>query len=517
MNNEVVIPWLDIGVKYAVLMFSAYYLFMRCINDKLDKKKTAIVMFFSVAISVSFIWIRAIISPMQHPLMLVYLTLTNCFLYRNEISHEEKPQGRLQLSNIVVLSLLCFSYCEALFMIIGFTFSALLSVTYYEFRPVNSNSIWDFLNDIPVHIASYVVSIFMVWMMTYLSARIRRFRRGLIDIVAHKTANTVIMVAMLLLTVVMAFGGTGIDTPYTVVRALLFVPTMAFCVVMIICTRREIMVDYISQIRERNMLLLEGSLVEKEKKIAELELDNERLAGIIRRDSELLRVMSDGLKSGSDSAQVFQAAETIEKLYTGRCDAVASLESHGRQVEGTGESTIDAILHYMACIAEDKGIEFEVDVQTDMKKLLGGEINRREFNTILADLTQNAIISAGTMKDRRVEVILLRYEDHFCLEVLDSGERFDVGVLKNMGKKPVTTHQGEGGSGIGLMTLFKILKNTGASFAIEEFSCGEKYNKAVSVTFDGAGKYRIITDRAEELKQALRSQRFEIKNREKTL
>ena len=99
--------------------------------------------------------------------------------------------------------------------------------------------------------------------------------------------------------------------------------------------------------------------------------------------------------------------------------------------------------------------------------------------------------------------------------ILKAAENFgvDVGVLKNMGKKRITTHSGEGGSGIGMMTLFNILRETGASFAIEEFAEGAKYHKAVSVTFDGARKFRIITDRAEELKQALRSDRFAIEKR----
>ena len=104
---------------------------------------------------------------------------------------------------------------------------------------------------------------------------------------------------------------------------------------------------------------------------------------------------------------------------------------------------------------------------------------------------------------------------HFS--VSHSGERFDVGVLKNMGKRRITTHSGDGGSGIGMMTLFQILLETGASFTIDEFADSEKYHKAVIVSFDGAGRFRIITDRADELRQVLKNERFTIESKQKTV
>ncbi len=517
MNKEVVLPWLDLGIKYAVLMFSNYYLFMRCVSEKRDNKKIVYALFFSAAMGISLIWLRNKIDPMHLPLMLVYTTVTNCLLYRNEISgepHGESRQGRLKLSDIVVLSLLCFAFCEALFMLVGFVASVLLSIFYYNLMPESHNSVWDFLNDTPVHVASYIVMITLVWVVTYLSARVRRLRRGLLSIVERRRSGTVIMVALLMLMVVMSFGSRGAtDTSSSEAKTALLIPAMVFCVAMIVLTQREIKSDHCMKIRERNLLLLEGSLSEKDKEIAGLVKDNENLAGIIRRDSELLATLSDGLKKGADSDEITREAETVEKLYAGRCEAVSLLENHGRKVTETGVNSVDAILCYMAYLAEGRGIDFEVNVQSDMNGVIGEKINRREFNTILADLTENAIISAGAVKERHVEVMLLRNNENFRLEVLDSGERFDVGVLKNMGKKRITTHSGEGGSGIGMMTLFNILRETGASFAIEEFAEGAKYHKAVSVTFDGARKFRIITDRAEELKQALRSDRFAIEKR----
>ena len=58
MHMEAVIPWLDIGVKYSVLIFGTYYLFMKCVSEKRERKKTAAAIFFSMAMGISLICIH---------------------------------------------------------------------------------------------------------------------------------------------------------------------------------------------------------------------------------------------------------------------------------------------------------------------------------------------------------------------------------------------------------------------------------------------------------------------------
>ena len=92
-------------------------------------------------------------------------------------------------------------------------------------------------------------------------------------------------------------------------------------------------------------------------------------------------------------------------------------------------------------------------------------------------------------------------------------QRFETEVLRYMGRRRITTRTGKGGSGIGLMTLFKIIRNTGASFVLEEFPCSEEtdagYTKAIRIVFDGKSRMELITDRAGECKRVL-SGRFKI-------
>ena len=512
VKNDVIIPWLDFGVKYMVLIFSMYYLFMRCVSEKHDVRKMTAYTFFSVAMGLFLFRFRLALGETYILMMFIYFALTNCLLYRKEIESGYDSDNCIKLRDISLLSLICFAFCEALFLIVGIVSSTMLSVFYYNFVPQGHNSVWDFLNNKPVHTAAYVLMISMVWVTTYLVSSVKRLRQGLMNIVRHSVAGTAAMLAMFLLAVVMTFNSVSIEDDTRILRTILFNFVTLFCVVMVFFTKREIRSDYISQIRKKNLTLMEEILEEKNKEIAKVAKDNEKLAGIIRCDSELLGTVIDGLRTGENSEGMLRAAQTVEEIYSGRCEAVANLESCGISIEKTGVSSVDNVLLYMACKAEKKGVDFSVSTQPEVVKIFDEKIDRRTFNTILADLADNAIISARSVEAKFVEVRLLDIEDKPRLEVLDSGENFKPEVLKNLGRRRITTHANDGGSGIGLMNLFGIMKQTQASFTIEEYPCDGsrgKYTKALSVTFDGAGKYRIISYRADQLKREVKG-RFEI-------
>ena len=78
----------------------------------------------------------------------------------------------------------------------------------------------------------------------------------------------------------------------------------------------------------------------------------------------------------------------------------------------------------------------------------------------------------------------------------DDAPPFDLNVLKLMGKRRVTTRKAEGGTGIGLMAVTAITEKRKASFLFEEHTKGKPF-KRMRITFDGADKKRVITDREE--------------------
>lgn len=517
MNNEVILPWLDVGIKYSVLQYSMYYLFARCAREKPEKSDYAAAGFYSIAMGVSLIWIRPFIKPMHAGLILVFLILTNCLRYRGDAAGSRDDSERMSLPDVTTLSVLCFAFCYAVYFVTGFLGSVVLSIFYDHFVPPERNSVSDFLHDIPLHIAGYAVMIFLYWYISYLAAGMKRFRRGLLTIVKSRSAGVGIMLSALLLVLGTVFSGFGTTDTSLAVKTLMLIPTLVMGVVVVVWIRREISAEYIRQLRKRNADLLIKSHAEKNGIISSLLSDNEGLAAVMRSDNLLLAELDGAFRSHASPEGIARAAESVEKAYADRSRAISALESQGCPGRETGVKTVDAILGYMAGMAKNIGIDFAVDVSANLGGFFSGERERLEFGTMLADLTENAIIATQCAGAEAVGVHISKEEGNCCLEVLDSGDVFAEEVLREMGRKPITTHSGEGGSGIGLMTLCKILHRNGAALTIEEYPAGGKYTKSVRVTFDGSGRMKLITDRFDQwrpLRKPRRFGRFEISRRE---
>ncbi len=508
MQVEVIIPWLDLGLKYTVLMFGMYYLFIKCVSEKRDYSVYFAAGFFSAAMGISMIWIRMPISPLHLPLMLMYLTLTNCLLFRNEPLPDNRQRRKWSLSEIMTLSLLCFTFCQAIFFLTGFIWSVMLSFVYEKLIPVSHHTVNDFLGDVPVHIVVYLLMIASMWFVIRMAANMKRLRKGLMTIVERRSGDIGIMLSVLLLVLGILFCGVGIGREHIILGSILLIPIILFGVIMIFWIKREIMEEYIRQLLERNAEWMIKSLSEKDEVIAGLMADNGRMADIMERDNQLLTILNDSVRSGASPEEIASAAEAIERVYSGRLEAVGAAGVQEAEFNHIGIGSVDAILEYMAKVARGGGIDFSVEVSSEAGALLSDEIDCLEFSTMLADLTENALISARSAGTAAVAVNIVRRGDNCCLEVLDSGEKFDEEVLRHMGKRRITTHSGEGGSGIGMMNLIRILHHNGAGLIIEEFPEGERYTKSVRVIFDGSESMKLITNRFDGAHSRLKHNRF---------
>ena len=504
MTSGIVLPVLDVGIKYTVLIFCSYYVFMRCAIEQSARSGYLKALMAAAVMGFSLIWLRGMLLPFHIVVMLMYLVVTNYFMFRQD------------MNITVVLSALSYGLCEAVFLVVGFLGSVVIVLFYWNDEKGDDNSIYDFLNDIPVHIAVYITMLLVMIGAVFLVMRSKRLCNGLKRIVSLGAGGTGIMIMTTLLMCVMGFELPSDTVILQGLRTVLFICSMVMCILITFWIKKEISSVYLRLLLDHSAALTEGTIAEKDKLIAQLRSDNERLAGIIRSDSAILPEMTDWVRkcaSGvSDDAEITDCAERLERLYGERTWMLSKYESQSRAIAATGVQAVDNVLLYMADRAENSGVDFSVDVEDGISQMFGGAVNSREFNTMLADLAENAIISARQHLPGKVAVKIRNYEGNCCLEVLDSGDEFNEDVLRNMGIKKTTTHQGEGGSGVGLMTLFKIIKHNSASLTIEEYPEGEKYSKAIRIIFDQKSRRRIATYRADELRRTLRLNRFSIES-----
>lgn len=87
-------------------------------------------------------------------------------------------------------------------------------------------------------------------------------------------------------------------------------------------------------------------------------------------------------------------------------------------------------------------------------------------------------------------------------EYQTNGQPFLPEFFQDFGLKAHTTHAGNGGSGIGLMDIWKLKKKYRASLVITEYAPGTySYSKQISLIFDAKKHYIIQTYRKHELGQ----------------
>ncbi len=80
---------------------------------------------------------------------------------------------------------------------------------------------------------------------------------------------------------------------------------------------------------------------------------------------------------------------------------------------------------------------------------------------------------------------------------MNSGEFFNTDILLNFGIKKATTHLHEGGSGIGLITVYEILRKYKASFILDELDNNTLFSKKLSISFNNLNQNFINSDRPE--------------------
>jgi sensor histidine kinase regulating citrate/malate metabolism len=150
---------------------------------------------------------------------------------------------------------------------------------------------------------------------------------------------------------------------------------------------------------------------------------------------------------------------------------------------------------YMLQKARAEKIELDMSLSGSVKYLIGAVIAESDLNTLLADLIDNAIIATKRREKKNILVSVGICDNFYRIDVFDSGEPFTDETILDLGLKRTTTHLNDGGSGIGMMTVFQILRKYGASFEIDDSIGNSLYTKKVSACFDNLGQFRLKTDR----------------------
>ena len=278
-------------------------------------------------------------------------------------------------------------------------------------------------------------------------------------------------------------------------------------IIMFITIQKSLQLYYKQKMLIKDLTETKEELENKKKEIEELEAENIRISKknhtIVHKQKSIEHKLEEMLiKSEISIEEAGEVKERLEKLHT----QIYS-EKENTELDKTGISDIDDMLNYMQSECTKNKIEFTLVIKGNIHYMVNNLISKEDLETLIADHIKDAIIAINHTDNinRSILVKLGNIDGIYSLYIYDSGVEFKKEVLENLGIKPFTTYENEGGTGMGFMNTFDTLRKCKASLIIEEFNepKPDNYTKLIAIKFDNNNKFEIKSYRKIEIKKKI--------------
>lgn len=279
--------------------------------------------------------------------------------------------------------------------------------------------------------------------------------------------------------------------------------------------RHRITQTYREKLRLANEKSLEDELNKQKETIANLEADNARLSQIVHKDNKIILAMLTAVTEHLENAtnatpdeQIIRGNELSAQLHDMANERQGILNTQSKLPNThpkSGLHTVDGMLSFMETRAKEAGITYKLQLEENIKELVSNSIEEADLLHMLGDLIENSLIATKhTNNEKEILIHLGSLQGHFLLEISDSGIPFSLETYQRFGNEQHTTHSEDGGSGIGLMDIWKLKKKYKASLHIYEYEDSEGiYTKKLAFIFDRKNHFLLQTPRYKEATYAL--------------
>lgn len=264
---------------------------------------------------------------------------------------------------------------------------------------------------------------------------------------------------------------------------------------------------YLLKAKERENERLTNELEFYKAKLQEYQQEHEKLARLIHRDNKLIPSLQYSVQElllqaveSEDIKLVGLAKELSSQLKNEKCSRKLEIEHLLQKPENFPATKIigvDQYLLYFYHECHKKNIQFTCNLEADLSSIFSTRddfMTVKEFCTLLSDLLENAkiAISYSNTSENYIHLFIGWTDEHLVMEISDSGIPFTKETLFHYGETKYTTHKKDGGSGIGIMETWKLLKKQQASLLIDEsISLSKPFTKKIILTFDGCNRYEL--------------------------
>lgn len=461
-------------LKFFFMFICSIYLYCKLLNLPLSKEKVMGLTLFSGLMQIPFYYIHTYTPLLLISIMIITLFILVIFVFKT-------PCDVAFTTSIISfgLSYFAFAICSAFGAISG-----ALILTKYG-------------NELLVYPIAFLVTGILQLILISLLFRIKRFRKGM-PFLMQKNANALgIGLGLIIL-----FANTifALDIKNSLGLIIIF-SILVLGVLLFRWWRLRLKQTY----REKSLL---SELDELNKTLEKTKAENAALSKIIHKDNKLIPAMEMAVKelltacsdevSTEDLAQkASQLLEELETISKERKGISSTYETSGKTIPQTELTRIDSLISYMyhKCILNN--IHFDFTFNCNVKHMVNTAISQEKLATIIADLIENSIIATMEQPTKNILLTISIENGHYCLNIFDSGTHFAPEVISMLGKKRITTHANNGGSGIGMMTILEIASQHTAGFIIDETIESSLYTKKLSIIFDDSNKIFIKSRRPE--------------------
>lgn len=468
-------------IKYTFIYLGAIYTYHKILNIKKQHKLYYI--FTSIALSILTYFLKNNYKELAYaiPLLLFWISTTLT-------THHPKIN--------FISTIIAFGLSHTLHAFTSLFLVSMIAPLFYK------NSTFSFsLLVIPASLLQITALIYLF--------NVKRFQKGMPFLLNN---NKFINLATFICLLVIAFITPLPNSPkrwLKLITILLFILTLA---ILIYWWQSELTKTYKHRLLLRELESLRTETQEKDKLIAQLMAQNQELGRLIHRDNKRIPAMENAvceyLAMDVTDVETLRSRgivlrEEIQKLSTSRSLLLAEFNDKRYRQHATEILSLDALLNYIEKRAAQEHIKFSVHFGIDLRDYVPQIISEEDLTHLLSDLLDNACIAATYATERVIQLQFYMAEKAFVIEIADSGIPFESASLANFGLEQYTSHKDTGGSGIGLMDIWKIKEKYRATIHIEEYETPAPYSKKISLIFNHKNRYTIQTYRKEDISKKI--------------
>ena len=359
--------------------------------------------------------------------------------------------------------------------------------------------------EIPWFIIRILGSIFHV-LLIYYCFRIPRIKKGMKFLYHIPSGNIGSTICILLFTFILMYAQVKTYTETFILTYSSIILSIGF--LLIYWWNYHITQTYRKLLRKNEIDSLNLLLEEKNQEIKYLKSENDKLSRIIHKDNKIIPALSMAIlnsyknKTALDLSSLDSDSSLhmkLMQLYNEREETLANYQQEIMHLPQTSFDSVNAILSYMQSESLKENIPFQVMLFDTMESTIPSEIAEDDFTHMLSDLLANAINACKDVSSTSIQVYLGKMDNISTIKVLNTGSVFHTDTLHNLGLVRHTTHAESGGSGIGLMDIWKIKEQYKATLLIDEAANTSLTYTCVNVLFNHKNHYIIQSTRHKEL------------------